>query len=90
MIHFRRKIVILTQNCAPCIKIGMNLEPVIPKNITSQIPPLYEPNEEAQMDFAGPIQDEHLKNSKILSSVDKYSRYKHAKVYHQCDSETAK
>ena len=55
-------------------QIGKNLKPVIQTNITSQIPPLYEPNEKIQMDFAGPLQDEHLKDSYILASVDRYSR----------------
>ena len=41
------------------------------------------------MDFAGPIPDEKHKESCILASVDRYSRYPHAKVYHNCDAETA-
>ena len=79
----------LTQNCQPCIKIGKNLKPIIPKNKTSELPPLAEPNEEVQLDFAGPIIDEQRKESYIIASVDRYSRYPHAKVYHNCDAETA-
>ena len=41
------------------------------------------------MDFAGPILDEQQKESYILASVDRYSRYPHAKVYHNCNAETA-
>ena len=87
--RIHREIVTLTQNCQPCIKIGKNLKPLIPKNKISELPPLVEPNEEVQLDFAGPITDEHYKESYILASVDRYSRYPHAKVYHNCDAETA-
>ena len=79
----------VTQDCQPCIKTGKNLKPLIPKNRTSELPTLMEPNEEVQLDFAGPIIDEKHRESYILASVDRYSRYPHAKVYHNCDAETA-
>ena len=84
-----REIVTLTQNCQPCIKIGKNLKPIIPKSKLAQLPPLHEPNEEIQMDFAGPILDEQNNDSYILASVDRFSRYPHAIVYHNCDTDTA-
>ena len=87
--RIHREIVTLTQNCQPCIKIGKNIKPIIPKNKISELPKLSEPNEEVQMDFAGPVLDEKNKESYILASVDRYSRYPHAKVYHNCDAETA-
>ena len=87
--RIHREIVTLTQNCQPCIKTGKNLKPLIPKNKISELPALVEPNEEVQLDFAGPITDEQYKESYILASVDRYSRYLHAKVYHNCDAETA-
>ena len=87
--RIHRKIVTLTQNYQPCIKIGKNLKPLIPKNKISELPQLTEPNEEVQLDFAGPVLDEKHKESYILASVDRYSRYPHAKVYHNCDAETA-
>ena len=86
--RIHREIVTLTQNCQPCIKTGKNLKPLIPKNKISELPAL-EPNEEVQLDFAGPITDEQYKESYILASVDRYSRYPHARVYHNCDAETA-
>ena len=87
--RIHREIVTLTQNCQPCIKIGKNLKPIIPKSQLANLPPLYEPNEEIQMDFAGPILDEQNNDSYILASVDRFSRYPHAKVYHNCDTDTA-
>ena len=87
--RIHREIVTLTQICQPCIKIGKNLKTLIPKNKTSELPSLMEPNEEVQLDFAGPIIDEQHKESYILASVDRYPRYPNAKVYHNCDAETA-
>ena len=87
--RIHREIVTLTQNCQPCIKIDKNLKPIIPKSKIANLPPLYEPNEEIQLDFAGPIADEQQKDSYILASVDRFSRYPHAKVYHNCDTDTA-
>ena len=87
--RIHREIVTLTQNCQPCIKIGKNLKPIIPKSKIANLPPLYEPNEEIQLDFAGPITDEQQKDSYILATVDRFSRYPHAKVYHNWDTDTA-
>ena len=87
--RIHREILTLTQNCQLCIKIGKNLKPLIPKNKISELPQLTEPNEEVQLDFAGPVLDEKHKDLYILASVDRYSRYPHAKVYHNCDAETA-
>ena len=88
--RIHREIVTLTQNCQPCIKIGKNLKPIIPKPKLANLPSLHEPNEEIQIDFAGPIPDEQNNDSYILASVDRFSRYPHAIVYHNCDTDTAK
>ena len=87
--RIHREIVTLTQNCQPCIKIGKNLKPLIPKNKTSELPQLTQPIEKVQLDFAGPVLDEKNKESYILASVYRYSKYPHAKVYQNCDAETA-
>ena len=83
-----RQIVILTENCTPRIKIDKNLKPVTPKSLTTQLPTLTKTNDEIELDFAGPISDEQLKDSYILASVDRYSRYPKAKIYHDCDADT--
>ena len=87
--RIHREIVTLTQNCQPRIKIGKNLNPIIPKSKIAQLSPLQEPNEEIQLDFAGPITDEQQKDSYLLTLVDRFSRYPYAKVYHICDTEKA-
>ena len=86
--RIHRENVTLTQNCQPCIKIGKNLKSLIPENKISKLPPPQKPNEEVQLDFEGPITDENQKGSYILASVDRYSRYPHAKVHHNCEAET--
>ena len=55
-----------------------------------KLPKLSEPNEEVQLDFAGPIPfREHKQNYYILVSVDRLTRYPHAQVFKDCDTETA-
>ena len=41
--------------CEECTKQGKNLKPILPKQSLGKLPPLSEPNEELQTDFAGPI-----------------------------------
>ena len=83
-----KEIVLIAQRCKPCTRKGKKLKPVMPKNKHTQLSNLQKPNEEVQMDFTGPIQ-ENSKDSYILLSVDRFSRYPHAKAYHNCDTETA-
>ena len=54
------------------------------------LPKLNEPNEEIQMDFAGPIPYKNsTQNNYILVPVDRLSRFPHAETFHNCDTETA-
>ena len=86
--RIHREIVLMAQKCKPCTAIGKNLKSIIPKNKHTHLNDLQEPNEEVQIDFTGPIQDKN-KDTYILVSVDRFSRYPHAKAYHNCDTETA-
>ena len=50
------------------------------------LPRLTEPNEEVQLDIAGPISfEEHKQNYYLLDSVDQYSRFPHAQVFKDCE-----
>ena len=88
--HIHSDIVAQAQACRHCTEKGKNLKPLIPKTQVGKLPPLSEPNEEVQMDFAGPIpfKDNALSNY-ILVTVDRLSRYPHAEVFNNCDSKTA-
>ena len=58
------------KSCIDCIKKGKNLKPLIPKQSQGILPKLSEPNEEVQIDFAGPIPfRENKQNYYILVSV---------------------
>ena len=66
------------------------LKPLLSKQNLGKLPTLEEPNEELQMDFAGPIPfRNHVDNSYILVTVDRYSRFPTAQVYKNCDTSTA-
>ena len=86
--RIHQEIVLIAQRCKPCTIIGKNLKPIVAKNKYTNLTELQENNEEVQIDFTGPIPDSN-KDSYILVSVDRLSRYPHDKAYHNCDTETA-
>ena len=88
--HIHSDITSKAQGCRHCIDNGKNLKVFISKNNLGLLPPLVEPNQEIQMDFAGPIPyKENTQNKYILVTVDRLSRYPHAETFHNCDTETA-
>ena len=88
--RIHRELTAKAQSCGDCIKKGKNLKPLIPKQSLGIVPKLSEPNEELQLDFAGPIPfREHKQNYYILVSVDRLTRFPHAEVFKDCDTQTA-
>ena len=88
--HIQSEIVAKAQSCRSCTDKGRNLKPLIPKSQLGSLPPLTEPNQEIQMDFAGPIPfKNNTQNNYILVTVDRLSRYPHAETFQNCDTETA-
>ena len=89
--QIHRTIALRAENCRQCLDQGKNLKPIIPKSGLGALPKLSEPNEELQLDFAGPILD--MKNNDIehyiLAAVDRFSRYPSAVVHTNCDTKTA-
>ena len=73
--HIHSDIAARAQACRHCTEKGKNLKPLIPKTQVGTLPPLSEPNEEVQKDFAGPIpfKNNALPNY-ILVTVDRLSR----------------
>ena len=53
--HIQSETVAQAQICKHCIDRGKNLKSIIPRNNLRTISQLTEPNEEIQMDFAGPF-----------------------------------
>ena len=88
--HIHSEIVSKAKACRQCIDKGKNLKALIPKTNLGQLPSLIEPNQEIQMDFAGPIPYKNTtQNNHILVTVDRLSRYPNAELFHNCDTETA-
>ena len=88
--HIHSEIVAKAKACRHCIDKGEILKPIIPKNQLGDLPKLNEPNEEIQMDFAGPIPYKNsTQNNYILVTVDRLSRFPHAETFHNCETETA-
>ena len=78
--HMHRAIVQMAQNCKHCTEEVKNLKPIIGKKHSFQMEPVVEPNEEVQLDFAGPLPDELNKEAYILVAIDKWSKFPTAKV----------
>ena len=88
--RIHKEVTAKAQSWGDCIRKGKNLKPIAPKNSLGILPKLSEPNEEVQLDFAGPIPfREHKQNYYILVSVDRLTRYPHAEVFKDCDTQTA-
>ena len=58
-----------------CTKFGKNMKSSQTFNSSQPLLPLVVPNEELQLDFAGPLQDEKGKKVFILVAVDRYSKF---------------
>ena len=71
----------MAQNCKQCTEHGKNLKPIVGKRKHSFLmEPVVEPNEEVQLNFAGPLPDELNKDANILVAIDKRSKFPTAKV----------
>ena len=87
--HIHSEIAAQAQSCRYCIEKGKNLKPLTPKTDLGSLPTLVEPNEEIQTDFAGSIPYKNNKqNNYILVTVDRLSRYPHAEIFNNCDTNT--
>ena len=86
----QRSLTSKAQACEESTKQGKNLKLISPKQELRNLPTLTEPNEEIQMDFAGPIPfRNHTNKYYILVSVDRYSRSPRAQLLKDCDASIA-
>ena len=69
--HIHQSIVEMAQNCRHCTEQGSHLKPIIGTKHSFQREPVEEPNEEVQLDFAGPLSDELNRDECILVAIDK-------------------
>ena len=62
--HMHKDIVNLAEECRSCTRYGKNAKYIIPKNATKPLPLLTQPDQEIQLDYAGPLED--YKGKKII------------------------
>ena len=65
--QIHRTIALRAENCRQCLDQGKNLKPIKPKLELGVMPKLSEPNEDLQMDFAGPLLDTKIIITNITS-----------------------
>ena len=54
---------------------GKNLKTITGKKQSFQMEPVVEPNEEVQLDFAGPLPGELKKDAYLFVALDKWSKF---------------
>ena len=85
-----RDVTFKAQPCPDCIKNYNNPKPLQFKSDLGTLLISFEPNEDIQMDFAGPLTFcKHKDDYYLLPTVDRLTRYPHAQVYRNCNTETA-
>ena len=75
-----RDIVQLCKDCPQCKKFGKNLKTNASFNSSEPLPLLSGPNEELQLDYAGPLLDSVGNSMYILVAIDRYSKYPSAMI----------
>ena len=67
--------------CKSCTAIGKNLKTVIPAKQFQAHKPCIVPNQETQIDFAGPINNEKDHEISILTCINRFSKYPSAEIF---------
>ena len=70
-----REVIELCQNCRQGSECGKKIKISKSFNSSKPLPELAAPNEELQMDFAGPLLDSKEKKLYILVVIDRYSKF---------------
>ena len=75
-----REIQVYGENCIECVKAGKNLKPLINHNTLGKLPTVKEPNQEMELDFAGPLPLVWGTKKYILVCVDRFSKFPSAQI----------
>ena len=70
-----RQIVNVCEKCPECTLFGKNIKTLTTYNSAKPLPPLSAPNQEVQLDFAGPLIDDKKGKIHILVAIDRFSKY---------------
>ena len=76
------------ENCPSCRASGKNLVTQLPSTEKNNLEILSEPNQEIQLDSAGPIKSKTRGNVYILVAVDRFGKWPTAQVCKNTDSRT--
>ena len=71
----KRQIVNVCEKCPECTLFGKNIKTSAIYNSTKPLPPLSNPNQELQLDFAGPLIDDKNGKIYILGAIDRFSKF---------------
>ena len=78
--RMHRDIVQLCKDCPQCTKFGKNLNANASFNSTKPLPLLSGPNEQLQLNYAGPLLDSNGNRICFLVAIDRYSKYPSAMI----------
>ena len=84
--YMNRDLLVKAIECKPCTAIGKNLKSVIPAKQFQAHTPCMVPNQEIQIDFAGPIINEKEHEIYILTCIDRFSKYPSAEVFENANA----
>ena len=73
--YINRDLLVRARECKPCTAIGKNLKSIIPAKQCQAHQPCKVPNQEIQIDFAGPTNKEKDHEIYVLTSIDKFFKY---------------
>ena len=78
--RLHRSIIDKAEKCPECTAYGKNIKTLKPRSKWDKIPDPTEPNEELQIDFAGPFNSSSRSKFHILVAVDRYSPFPSALI----------
>ena len=76
------------ESCPSCRVAGKNVITQIPSTEKNNLEILTEPNQEIQLDFAGPIKSKTRGNVYILVAIDRFSKWPTAQICKNTDTRT--
>ena len=88
--YMNRDLLVKAIECKSCTTIGKNLKSVIPAKQFKAHTPCIVPNQEIQIDFAGPINNEKEHEIYILTCIDRFSKYPSAELVDNANASNVK
>ena len=84
--YMNRYLLVRAIECKTCTAIGKNSKSIIPAKQFQVHKPCIVPNQEIQIDFAGPINNEKGHEIYILTCIDRFSKYPSAEIFDKANA----